>query len=110
VGAGWQVVAAIPRGGSCRRDVGGSSNGDAAYPEEPAVVNRERGNVTGRDAGSVPDARPDFDREHRPDIAQRASLAGLRAIQMKAATPSTQPVHDAAARGIASPTIALPYG
>jgi hypothetical protein len=58
----------------------------------------------------------DFDAEHRPEVARRASLAGLRheaaRLQMKqdaGAVRSTEPVHDAAARGIASPTTALPH-
>ena len=54
----------------------------------------------------------DFEAEHRPDVARRASLAGLRReIQKKAAAAATanEAVHDAAARGVAAPTTALPH-
>lgn len=54
----------------------------------------------------------DVDAEHNPEVARRASNAGLRRqVQMKGgnASPDTAQVHDAAARGTAGPGAALPH-
>jgi hypothetical protein len=48
--------------------------------------------------------------EHDPNISRRTSVAQLRQIQMKlGAEAATEGAHDAAARGVASPTTSLPF-
>src|SRR5438132_1371404 len=47
---------------------------------------------------------------HDPEVARRESRAALeRYVQRKAAGSAREDVHDAAARGVASPTTGLPF-
>jgi hypothetical protein len=73
-------------------------------------MTRER-EQAGHQHAAAPMAQPDFDAEHDPEVARRASLAGLRAVQQKAqgGAESINTVHAAADRGVASPTTAMPF-
>src|ERR1700704_4430124 len=51
-----------------------------------------------------------FEAEHDPNISRRTSVAALRQIQMKlGGGGASEGAHDAAARGVASPTTSLPF-
>ena len=67
----------------------------------------------GRDTGSAGSAPADidFEAEHRPEVSRRASNAALRRYVQKQAVSgaSLEATHDAAAKGVASPTTSLPF-
>jgi len=67
----------------------------------------------GRDTGSAGSAPADidFEAEHRPEVSRRASNAALRRYVQKQAISgaSLDATHEAAAKGVASPTTSLPF-
>ena len=69
--------------------------------------------VTGRSDTAAPATSTSdvsFEAEHDPNISRRTSVAQLRQIQRKlGGGGASEGAHDAAARGVASPTTSLPF-
>ncbi|HEV7559719.1 MAG TPA: DUF4157 domain-containing protein, partial [Kofleriaceae bacterium] len=61
-------------------------------------------------ASPATSSSPNLEAEHDPNISRRTSVAALRQIQMKlGGGGASEGAHDAAARGVASPTTSLPF-